>query len=111
MKPKSAWVMACTGLTLIGLLAIGYGVANAHPIHHLEYLTVLVNCGSGLETHEASTERQPMLPHAVCFVRNDAVVESTGSVSGCDGRDCGRVSGDEREQPQSAPSHLRRSQL
>jgi hypothetical protein len=62
-----------------------------HPIYHLEYLALVVNCGAGVEAHAAWTEQQHVPQYSVCLDRSEPV-ESARSASHCSGGDCGRES-------------------
>ena len=108
------WVMTFSGLALTLLLVlVGYGLVDLQPMHHLEYLTVLVNCGGGLETHAALAEQQHVHPSAVCLDRMDSVAtaRSTSNCSTASGGDCGRASGQSKQEEQNDPDALRRWRL
>ncbi len=113
MKPNSIWVIAFSGMVLIaGLLVAGHALVQAHAMQHVEYLTLLVNCGGGFEAHAAWTEQQHVRQYTVCLDRRESA-ESAQTVShtGCSGGDCGRQSVPEQEQTESVPDALRHWRL
>jgi len=92
MKPNSKWIATFTGLTLIAaVVVLSYALVHLHPIYHLEYLALVVNCGAGVEAHAAWTEQQHVPQYSVCLDRSEPV-ESARSASHCSGGDCGRES-------------------
>jgi len=109
MKPHSIWTTALTGLILTaGLLGLGRGLADLRPMHHIEYLTVLVNCGSGVEPHSAWTEPQHVSQYSACLDRS-APIQSR-SASHCAGN-CGNEPAQAATQDRLIPDALRRWRL
>jgi|SRR5271166_264597 len=107
------WVLTFTGLALTaGLLLLGYALVHLHPIYHVEYLTLLVNCGGGFETHAAWVERQHAHPYPACVDRMESVAPAqSASQCSASGGDCGRKSAQSGEEDQSDPDTIRHSRL
>ena len=109
MKTNSKWILTFTGLTLAGaLVVLGYALVHLHPIYHIEYLALMVNCGGGLEAHAAWTEQQHVRQYSVCLDRSEQL-ESARSASQCSGGpggDCGQESAQREEEVYSNPGAL-----
>ena len=109
MKTKSKWILTFAGLTLTAaLVVLGCALVQLHPIHHIEYLAILVNCSGGFEAHAAWTEQQHVSQYSVCLDRS-VPVESARSASHCSGGpggDCGRESAQREEELHSDPDAL-----
>lgn len=111
MKPNSKWVLMFAGLTLTGVLVVlGYATVHLHPISHIEYLALMVNCGAGFDAHGAWTEQQHVRQYSVCLDRSEPgdTVRSGGD---CSGGDCGRESAQRKEEAYSDPDDLHRRRL
>ena len=107
---NSVWVVTLTGLMLTaGLAAAAYAAVNVHPVHHLEYLTRVVNCGETVEGQPGASaaEAQHVRQYSVCLDRGTQV-ESSRSVSQCSDDNCGTESAPERKQPQIVSATLQR---
>ena len=104
------WVVTLAGLMLTaGLAAAAYAAVNVHPVHHLEYLTRVVNCGETVEGQPggATAEAQHVRQYSVCLDRSTRV-ESARSVSQCSGDDCGTNSAPAQKQPQMVSATFQR---
>ncbi|MGA8540943.1 MAG: hypothetical protein WB566_15690 [Terriglobales bacterium] len=106
MKPNPKWILTFAGVTLAMFVVLGFALVHAHPMNHIEYLALMVNCGGGFEAHGAWTEQQHVRQYSVCVDRNEPS-EPARSAADCggDGR-CERESAQRKEEAYSDPDAL-----